>query len=309
MIIDKPKSPLPSKLRGLHLFHFGGAPCAQRVRFVLGEKGFRRGPDIHFLSDAPETLEPKDEHSYVSRVVSLIRKEHLTPAYAAIQPNMVVPALVHDGILHIESVDIIRYLDETWPENPMIPHDAATRELCNVLVQKAQDLHRSIRYMSFRWSFGRLAKLSGAEERRLRELERNGSPEKLVEFYSEFNRDAISYSVYRHHLNLLENGFGEVEALLRSDNRLWLTGEAFSMADVMWSIKTLRVSECGYSFKRNFPAVHTWFQRVRARPSFADAIWRDVRLTNRLFSAKAAFANLLGRGIRQMSAAPVRQST
>ena len=36
--IDHPKSPLVPKLQGLHLFHFEGAPCAQRVRFALAER-------------------------------------------------------------------------------------------------------------------------------------------------------------------------------------------------------------------------------------------------------------------------------
>ena len=66
MIITNPESPLPAKLHGLHLFHDGIATCAQRVRFVLAEKGLSRGPDVPWQSDAPETLAPVDATSYVS---------------------------------------------------------------------------------------------------------------------------------------------------------------------------------------------------------------------------------------------------
>ena len=55
-IVHDPKSDLPRKLSGLHLFHYGGAPCAQRVRLVLAEKGVRRGPDVPWQSDAPAHL-------------------------------------------------------------------------------------------------------------------------------------------------------------------------------------------------------------------------------------------------------------
>ncbi len=41
--VEQPASPIPGALNGLHLFHFDGAPCAQRVRFALGEKGLARG--------------------------------------------------------------------------------------------------------------------------------------------------------------------------------------------------------------------------------------------------------------------------
>ena len=125
MIIEHPQSPLPAKLRGLHLFHDGVATCAQRVRFVLAEKGFKRGPDVAWNADAAATLSAPDDRTYVSRLVSIRKKQHMTAEYAAIQPNMVVPALVHDGVLHIESVDIIQYIERTWPSPALVPHDAA----------------------------------------------------------------------------------------------------------------------------------------------------------------------------------------
>ncbi len=133
----------------MHLFGYSGAPCAQRVRFALGEKGFTRSRDIPWDSENPKNLSTTDKRSYISRCVSLPRKQHVSKEYAAIHPNMVVPALVHDGVLHIESMDIIRYLDETWPENRLIPLETEARRLCDHYVQRASDLHRSVRYMSF----------------------------------------------------------------------------------------------------------------------------------------------------------------
>ena len=47
--------------------------------------------------------------------MSLPRQENLSEAYAAIHPHLVVPALVHDGVLHIESVDIMDYVDRELP--------------------------------------------------------------------------------------------------------------------------------------------------------------------------------------------------
>ena len=119
-LVEQPASPLVGRLRGVHLFHFGGAPCAQRVRFALHEKGLARGREVRFDDEADAACAGEDG-AWVSRTVSLIKKDHLTPAYAAIQPNLVVPALVHDGRLHLESMEIIEYLDEAFGGTPLVP--------------------------------------------------------------------------------------------------------------------------------------------------------------------------------------------
>ena len=50
-LVKHPKSPLVCKLEGVHLFHYDGAPCAQRVRFALHEKGMIRGREVKFDAD------------------------------------------------------------------------------------------------------------------------------------------------------------------------------------------------------------------------------------------------------------------
>ena len=51
--VEQPASPIPGALKGLHLFHFDGAPCAQRVRFALGEKGLAKIRAAIISSAAP----------------------------------------------------------------------------------------------------------------------------------------------------------------------------------------------------------------------------------------------------------------
>ncbi len=139
-LVNNPRSNIVPRLQGLHLFHFDGAPCAQRVRFVLGEKGLRRGREIKFDAVSPDSLVAKDGH-WVSRSVSLIKKQNMTQAYADIHPNMVVPALVHDGQLILESMDIIEYLDEHFGGDPFVPLDPVQRESTMSLVEQAKLLH------------------------------------------------------------------------------------------------------------------------------------------------------------------------
>jgi len=293
--IEHPVSLLVPRLRGLHLFHFEGAPCAQRVRLALAEKGFARGREVAWSSDADTTL-AADPGTWTSRHVSLVRKQHLTPAYAAIHPNMVVPALVHDGWLYLESMDIVAYLDELVPANPLIPADPERRRLAEDLVADGKRLHVSLRFVSFRWGLGRLGRLGAKEEEALRRLEPAGSPEKMFDFYSRYDDGRIDESTYLAHLAGLEQGFARLEALL-GDGRAFLTGDSLTVADVLWALKVLRLTECGYPFAPRFPHVETWFARMRARPSFRSGVMQRHRLLSGAFRWKAAVENFFGAGL------------
>lgn len=301
-IVENPRSELPAKLRGLHLFHYGGAPCPQRVRFVLAEKGIRRGPTVPWRSDRPAHLEAAPG-TYTSRPVSLPRQQNLTAEYAAIHPHMVVPALVHDGVVHIESVDIMNYVNEEFPGPRLVPAGEAG-ETCRQLLRRGSELQPSVRHVTYRWSLGGLAKLKKEKQEELKRLDAPDSPERLAEFYRKFSNDEIAEATFEDHVRRLEGGFAEAEALLARDTRSWLCGEDFSMADIIWSVKMLRIFEAGYPFEANFPLMWRWFGNVRRRPTFREAIWRDVRVVSSVFRARGAIQNWRGRGLASIATSP-----
>lgn len=69
--------------------------------------------------------------------------EHLEPAYLAVNPQGLVPALVlENGGLLTQSLAIIEYLDEIQPEPPLLPKDALGRARVRMLAQMiACDIH------------------------------------------------------------------------------------------------------------------------------------------------------------------------
>lgn len=298
-MIKQPQCEWISQLEGLHLFHFDGAPCAQRVRFALAEKGLSRGREVRF--DAHDNSACGGEDSaWVSRIVSLIRKDHMTPTYATIHPDLVVPALVDDGKLHLESMDIVRYVDQKYGGDPLLPiDDQARAEDVEMLTDLGKQLHRSIRFVTFRWGLGRLGKLNKKEEAQLRELvsERDDG-EGLVAFYSKYDNGSINDAVYEHHLRELHQGFALLEQRLQS-GQAFITGQTLTMADVIWAMKVLRLDECGYPFPQLFPAVFEWFQRIHARPAFQSGVLGKHRFLNSAFRAKARVENMLGIGLRK----------
>lgn len=296
--IEQPRSAIPGALEGLHLFHFDGAPCAQRVRFALGEKGLARGREERFDSVEP-TAVAGEPGRWVSRIVSLVRKHHMTRAYAEIHPDMVVPALVHDGNLYLESLDIIEYLDEAFGGARLIPKAPTLRSAAMNRVEQAKELHRSIRYVTFHWGLGRLAMLNPNERRQLAELAHQGADgEDLVAFYEGYSNRAIPDTVYRDHLTRLYSAFQEVDAEL-GDGRQFLVSDELSIADAFWAMKILRLLECGYPIQDHHPELHRWYQSVYARPSFQNEVMGRNRLANRVFRTKASLENLFGKGLKQ----------
>lgn len=296
--IEQPRSQIPGALQGLHLFHFDGAPCAQRVRFALGEKGLARGREEKFDSMAPDAV-MGEPGRWVSRIVSLVRKDHMTRAYAEIHPDMVVPALVHDGDLYLESLDIIEYLDQTFGGPPLIPEEPELRAATMKRVEQAKELHRSIRYVTFHWGLGRLAMLNTEERRQLADLAHLGNDgENLVTFYEGYSNRTIPETVNLEHLARLYAAFRELDAELR-DGRQFLMSDEISIADAFWSMKILRLIECGYPVQNHHPELHEWYQRVYARPSFQNEVMGRNRMANRVFRAKARVENLFGKGLKQ----------
>lgn len=64
---------------------------------------------------------------YVPIAVSLLKDEHKGTDYLTINPQGFVPCLVDDDITMGQSLAMLEYLEESYPEVPLLPSDAAGR--------------------------------------------------------------------------------------------------------------------------------------------------------------------------------------
>jgi maleylacetoacetate isomerase len=91
--------------------------------------------------------------------IHLVKNEQLAPAFSAVAPAQLVPALVVDDAASdtratiTQSLAIIEYLDETVPEPPLLPRDALGRARVRALaLDVACEIHpldnlRVLRYL------------------------------------------------------------------------------------------------------------------------------------------------------------------
>lgn len=168
----------------------------------------------------------------------------------------------------LESMDIVRYVDDAFAGPKLIPADPAGAARAAELVERGKTLHVSVRYVSFRWGPGRLGKLDEA--------------------------------TFLAHLRALEASYADVETRL-ADGRPFLVGDVFSVADIIWSLTVLRIRECGCPFDR-FPALSRWYARIEQQPGFRDGVMARHRTLSRVFRLKAALENLFGVDLRAANA-------
>jgi maleylacetoacetate isomerase len=90
--------------------------------------------------------------------VSLPRMEHRAGAYLALNPQGLVPTLVEaDGTVLTQSLAIMEYLDEAYPEPPLLPANPVERAYVRALAQIVGcDIHplnnvRVLKYLGSRW--------------------------------------------------------------------------------------------------------------------------------------------------------------
>ena len=96
----------------------------------------------------------------------------------------------------------------------------------------------------------------------------------------------------------LYNAFQALDAQVR-DGRPYLMGDEFTIADVFWSMKILRLIETGYPIAAYHPALYQWYERMYARSAFQNEVMGKNRVMNGFFRAKSRVENALGMGLNQ----------
>lgn len=122
----------------LRLYSYWRSSAAYRVRIALNLKGLHYETiPVHLLDDGGQ------QHAL---------------EYRAVNPQALVPSLKHGHRIIRQSIAIIEYLDETWPEPPLLPATARDRARARAIAQAiACDIHplnnlRVLKYFENEWN-------------------------------------------------------------------------------------------------------------------------------------------------------------
>ncbi|MEM7127119.1 MAG: glutathione S-transferase family protein [Chloroflexota bacterium] len=252
----------------LELYHHGSSVCAAKVRFALAEKGVE----------------------WKSHYLDILAGDQFTDEFMGLNPKAVVPTVVHDGHVLVESTVICEYIDEVFDGPSLVPDTALARARMRLWTKAVdEEIHPACGEVTFvschRYVIMRLGE-EGMEEflsatpgksvtsnwnRRKRELVMQGVETPGV---------GVKFKMYDQYLS-------EMEAAL--SNHDWLAGDTFSLADIGLTPYVNRLDMLGmYGLWEGGrrPRVTDWFNRIKARPTFKPMFldWCPEDLTNDLMT-------------------------
>jgi glutathione S-transferase len=228
----------------LELYHSGLTTCSKQVRHCLREK----------------------ELPYVSRYVELWRYENLSPDYLKLNPNGVVPTLVHDGTPIINSFCINEYIEDAFPARPLRPADPKDRARMRYWAWSADEVHLQLaRLTHARFLQAGVDELSPVDKATM--LEATPVPEKR-ERWRVLTKGGYSEDQLKAALD------GVLFVFARMDEELtqrgpWLAGATFSLGDINMLAIVHRITQL-YPDKLDraaFPKLVEWWDRAMARPA------------------------------------------
>jgi glutathione S-transferase len=226
----------------LELYHAGLTTCSKKSRLALKEKGL----------------------AYKSHYLRLDKLEHHTPEYLQINPNGIVPSLVHDGNVVIESGVINEYVDEVFPEHPLKPADPLGRARMRVFCKMADEYALPATRVPT-WTRTKAAQLKAMSESEFAKLVQEtplvDHQQKLLALKGE----GFSKKEFDEAYGRMDYVFTRCETALGTGP--YLAGAAYSLADIAILPYVYAFKDVRPDLMKTHPHTHEWFERVMARPA------------------------------------------
>ena len=205
----------------IELWHEWNSVHSLKVRIVLAEKRVE----------------------WRSRVVELLKFEHLQPEYLALNPSGVVPTLVHGGRPIFDSSPICEYLDEVFPEPPLRPDEAVGRARMRSWLKFHDDMvHPALRVASFELLYKPFLREIPSETL-VSLVSCHPRPERRQKFLDGARGEIDWGSLVSAAKACIEIGAHSDRALERGSD--WLLGDRFTLADVAMAPFADRVEVLG----------------------------------------------------------------
>ena len=205
----------------MRLYTFFRSSTSYRLRIALAWKGL----------------------AYEAAYTSLPQMQHKNPAYLALNPQGLVPALVaEDGKVYTQSMAMIEWLDERYPQPPLMPRGREDR-----------------------WYVRALSQIVGCEIHPLN----NVRVLKYLKSAYGLDDDKVNRGWYAH---WIAEGLGGLEAFLGAQQRAgrYCLGDQVSMADVCLVPQVFNAQRFDCDLKP-YPQALRIFGQCMALPAFAES--------------------------------------
>ena len=244
-------------MAALVLYNAPQSTCSQRVRYALHHKALRF-----------------EEHK-----LDLFSGDQLKPDYLAINPNGVVPSLVHDGAPVTDSAVILEYLEDVFPDAALRPTHPLEVARLRAMMRFIDEVPApAIRIPSYNLAFlPHYQSMSEAEFQALCD-----SKPLRREFLMRMGRTGFPQSDMDEALGRLGRGVERLASWLSESGGPWVLGDDLSLVDITFMPVIVRMDDInlGHLWTQH-PGVQDWLDRLRMTTSFRATYYHGSLLTEK----------------------------
>lgn len=235
----------------LELYNAPISTCSQKVRMALSEK------ELH----------------WTDRRIVFANFDQLKPEYLKLNPNGVVPTLVHDGAVIVDSSVINEYLEDVFPERPLRPSNKVELAHMRAWRQYIDEVPTpAIRYPSFN-AYAVMRYADYTDEQFRQHTERLPLRRDL---YKKMGRAGFPQEEVDAAVRRLRDTLERMERALEKTQ--WLANDAFTLADISVMPSIVRMEDLYLQGQwQDLPRVADWYRRLQARPTFATTYFQGSR--------------------------------
>jgi glutathione S-transferase len=251
----------------LKLYNAPHSTCSQKARICLHEKG------LPFEDIRLDLGKGKDQ---------------LKPEYLALNPNGVVPTLVDDGEVIIDSSVICEYLDEKYPTPKLTPDNVAQRAKMRAWMRYLEEVPTAaVRVPSFNMGF--LPRFAGLDDEGFRKEQSDVRPIRK-HFYRRMTQNGFRRADVEAAIEQIGNTCARMDKALETGP--WLMGEQYTIADIVVTPSIDRMNDLGFAsiWEGKYPRMTAWYARMQARPAFQKAYYKGTRMSE-TFQLRPAFVD------------------
>lgn len=233
----------------LTLYNAGTSVCSVKVRLGLAEKGL----------------------DWEDKLLVLPKGEQFDPEYLKLNPNGVVPTLVDDGLVVIESSVILEYIDSLDADHPLMPNDPEAIVTTKTWLLRTLDIHGAINTMTFSTVNRDKILASKTPDEIAASIAKMPNPK-----MADKRRDLLDKGIESKHVAgdffTLKRMFDDMDAALTKTK--WLSGDEYAMADIALLAYVDRLDRLALAglWQERTPSVGHWLEAARKRPNYQRAI-------------------------------------
>jgi len=240
------------------LYNAPQSTCSQRVRFVLNAKNL----------------------AFEEHVLDLFSGEQLRPEYLAINPNGVVPALIHRGHTILDSSVIIEYLDEVANEVVCFtPPTPERKALMRWMMRYVDEIPApAIRVPSYNLAF--LPHFQKMSEEDFLALA-NSKPLRK-EFLLSMGRTGFPQKEMDQALDKLNRTVVRMNEWITQNKGSWIMGDDLSLVDIAVMPVIVRMADINLDNSwSDKPLINAWLENIRSHPVFKKTYYAGSLLTEK----------------------------